>query len=70
MSRFRKDRYLTPPDPQREEPLKESTYRVVGTPPPQPVYYEGQLVGWRIPGQEAIFPVSRYRTNPRLFSKT
>jgi hypothetical protein len=70
MARHQKSAYLMPPRAEREVPLTETTYRVTGTPPPQPVYYEGQLVGWRIPGQEAIFPVSRYRTNPRLFSKT
>lgn len=70
MSRFRKDRYLTPPSTEREEPLKDLTYKVTGTPPPTPVFYHGKLIGWKVAGEEAIYPASHYRSNQRLFDKT
>lgn len=35
---------------------------------PIPVFYEGKMIGWKLPNEEAIFPATAYRPG-RLFSK-
>lgn len=52
--------------PQAPEP--EQSYKITGQPIPQPVYYQNKLIGWRVAGEEAIYPATAYRRS-RLFSK-
>jgi hypothetical protein len=70
MARHHKHAYTIPADREDAPPQKETLYKVTGTPPPTPVFYEGKLIGWKVYGEEAIYPVSSYRkSNTRLFSK-
>jgi len=65
-------RFQIPADREPEtEAAPEPFYRVEGTPPPTPVFYEGKLIGWRAYGEESITPVRlpKRKSTTRLFQK-